>query len=104
MRETGRNGFQSYVKKKLKKLYPEALILKTDPNDIQGLPDLLILYNDKWASLEAKGDATKYTQPNQLYYVSIMNEMSFSSFIFPENETEVFDNLHAYFCNGIRGV
>ena len=104
MRETGRNGFQSYMKKKLKKIFPESLILKTDPNDVQGLPDLLILYNDKWASLEAKGDADKPVQPNQVYYVSLMNDMGFSSFIFPENEEEVLNNLQTYFFSGIKGV
>lgn len=87
------NKFQSSVIKEIKTRLPDCMVLKNDPNYLQGVPDLLILYEDKWASLECKKDKSASKRPNQNYYVSKMNEMSFSSFIFPENRKEVLDAL-----------
>ena len=79
--------------KELKRRLPGAIVLKNDASYIQGIPDLIVLYNDKWASLEIKKNKKATCQPNQEYYVNIMNEMSYSSFIFPENKEEVLDDL-----------
>lgn len=93
------NKFQAKLIKKLKKLYPDCIVMKNDPTYIQGIPDLLILHKNKWASLECKKSANARHQPNQDYYVGKMNEMSFSSFICPENEDEVLDQLRHKFDN-----
>ena len=71
--------------------------MKTDPNYIQGIPDLVIFYKDRWASLEVKRSSTATQRPNQEYYVDMMNEMSFSRFIFPENKEVVLDELQQSF-------
>ena len=97
MRETGRGGFQDKLKKELKSRFPGCIITKLDSGDIQGIPDLLILYKDKWATLENKRSAKATKQPNQEYYVNKMNEMSFSRFIYPENKEEVLDELGEMF-------
>ena len=89
------SGFQDKLRRELKMLFPECMIFKMD--QIQGIPDLLILYNDKWASLETKREAAAKRRPNQEYYVDLMNKMSFSRFIHPENKEEVFDELHKAF-------
>ena len=68
-----------------------------DSSDIQGIPDLLVLYNDKWATLESKKSATASHRPNQDYYVAKMNAMSFSRFIYPENKEDVLDELRESF-------
>ena len=83
--------FQSSLIKKIKTRMPNAIVMKNDSNYIQGMPDLLILNNSKWAALECKKAKKAKHQPNQEYYVNLMNEMSFAAFIFPENEMEVLD-------------
>ena len=85
------SGFQDKLIKEIKTQYPGSMVFKMD--QIQGLPDLLILYKDKWASLECKRSATAKRQPNQEYYVGLINEMSFSRFICPENKEEVLHDL-----------
>lgn len=65
------NKFQANLIKELKKLFPGCIVMKNDASYIQGIPDLLILYNDKWASLECKKSASANKQPNQEYYVWI---------------------------------
>ena len=89
------SGFQDRLINKLKKLFPGCMVFKMD--QIQGIPDLLILYKDKWASLECKRSAGAKRQPNQEYYVGKMNEMSFSRFVSPENKEEVLNELQQVF-------
>lgn len=89
--------FQANLIKKLKAMYPDCVVMKNDPTYIQGIPDLLVLHKDKWVSLECKKSAGARHQPNQDYYVDKMNKMSFSRFIYPENESEVLDELRHIF-------
>lgn len=89
--------FQSKLKKELKERFPGCIVTKLDSGDIQGIPDLLILYKNKWATLENKRSAKASRQPNQEYYVDKMNEMSFSRFIYPENKDTVLDELGEMF-------
>ena len=77
----------------LKKLHER----KSDSGYLQGIPDLLILFNDKWVALECKQHAGAKKQPNQEYYVGKMDEMSFSRFICPENKEEVLHDLQQSF-------
>ena len=87
------NKFQADLIKELKTRFPGSIIMKNDANYIQGIPDLTILYKDKWATLECKKSRNANHQPNQDYYVETMNNMSYSAFIFPENKEEVLDEL-----------
>jgi hypothetical protein len=89
--------FQANLKKELKEMFPGCIVTKLDSGDIQGIPDLLVLYKNKWATLENKKDANAHRQPNQEYYVNKMNEMSFSRFIYPENKEEVLRDLQQTF-------
>lgn len=85
--------FQSELIKELKDRLPGCYVLKNDAGYLQGVPDLLVLYGDKWATLECKRDSKASHRPNQEYHVNAMNEMSFSRFIFPENKEEVLDEM-----------
>lgn len=85
--------FQADLMDELHEIFPEAIIMKTDPNYIQGLPDILILNGDRWASLECKRSEDAPRRPNQEYYVNKMNQMSYSNFVYPENREEILDEL-----------
>lgn len=85
--------FQRNLIKELKDIFVGCIIMKNDSSYIQGIPDLLILYKDKWAALEVKKSATASHRPNQEYYVDKMDEMSYASFIYPENKEAVLDEL-----------
>ena len=87
-------GFQDNLIKTLKQLFPGCLTFKLER---QGLPDILILYGDRWAALECKKSTNSAHRPNQDYYVDLMNEMSFARFICHENKQEVLYELQQSF-------
>lgn len=91
------NKFKTKLIKEIESRFPGSLIFHLDPTERQGSPDLLVLYKNKWAALEGKKEATASHRPNQDYYVKRMNEMSFASFIFPENKEEVLDAMERAF-------
>lgn len=92
------NKFKTKLIAELKSLFPGCIITHLDANEIQGIPDLLILYKDRWAVLEGKKNRKASHRPNQDYYVDKMNSMSFASFIYPENKEEVLNELQEFFC------
>jgi hypothetical protein len=85
--------FQAQLIKKLNKMLPGIIILKNDPNYIQGIPDLILLYKNRWAALEVKRGATASVRPNQAHYVRAMHAMSYAAFIYPENESEILSEV-----------
>lgn len=88
------SDYQQELKKKILKRMPDALVLKNDPNWLQGFPDLTIMRNDKYAVLEVKATRSSARQPNQEYYIdAIAKGGSYASFVFPENEEEVLNGL-----------
>ena len=91
------SAFQKGLINDLKKRFPGCMVLKNDPNYIQGIPDLLVLYEGRWAALECKKAKQASYQPNQDYYVERMNEMSFSRFVYPENKEIILDELQQSF-------
>ena len=89
--------FQANLIRELKTMFPGCMVMKLDSGYIQGIPDLLVLFENKWATLECKKYKGAKKQPNQEYYVGRMNEMSFSRFICPENKEEVLYELQQTF-------
>lgn len=88
--------FQAKLIKDIKERLPDCIVLKNDPTYLQGIPDLTVFNNDKWATLEVKKSANATHQPNQDYYVELMDRMSFSRFVYPENRDAVFSDLIDY--------
>lgn len=89
--------FQAKLIKEIKDIFDGCIVMKNDSSYIQGIPDLLVLYKNRWASLEVKKNARASRRPNQEYYVERMDNMSFSRFVCPENKDEVMHDLHLYF-------
>jgi hypothetical protein len=85
--------YQAQLIRKLRSLFPNCVILKNDPTYIQGIPDLVIFFEDRWAFLEVKANARSAHSPNQDYYVERLNEMSFAAFIYPSNEEVILGDL-----------
>lgn len=91
------NRFQADLIKELKDIFPGCVVLKNDSSYCQGIPDLLVLYKDRWAMLECKRDKNSSHRPNQDYYVGMLDEMSYARFIFPDNKEEVLHELQQTF-------
>lgn len=85
--------YQATLIKKINELLPGCLVVKNDPNYMQGIPDLTVFYRTRWALLEVKASEKSKERPNQRYYIEKWAEMTFCSFIYPENEEEVLDAL-----------
>lgn len=85
--------YKTELRKKIEQRLPGSLVLKNDANDRQGIPDLTVLYKNRWAFLEVKTSENASQQPNQEFYVEQAADNSFGAFIYPENEEEVLDAL-----------
>ena len=89
--------FQKKLINRLESEFEGCLVFKNDPNYRQGICDLLVLYNDRWAALEVKRSSKASHQPNQEYYVDRLDKMSFAAFVYPENEEIILDGLRKAF-------
>ena len=91
------NRFKTNLVNEIESLFPGCIVIHMDPNEVQGISDLLILYGNKWAALEGKKNANASHRPNQDYYVELLDNWSFARFIYPENKDEVLADLKRYF-------
>lgn len=94
------NKYQPDLIKRIEDRFSGCLVLKNDEQYRQGIPDLTILYKDRFAVLEVKRDAKEADDaiPNQVRYLqSIRSQGGFATFIYPENEEEVLDALQRSF-------
>jgi len=89
--------FQKELMDEIRERYPGCVIIKNDPNYIQGFPDWTILYKDKWAVIEAKRSASAKHQPNQDFYVKKLNDMSYAAFAYPENKEVILREIQSAF-------
>ncbi len=92
--------FQARLIKELRRRFPGCVVLKNDANYIQGIPDLVVFYEARYAFLEVKASEESHHQPNQDYYVDKLDQMSFAAFVYPENQEEVLRALERLFLRG----
>ena len=85
--------FKTKLIEDLHELFPGCFVLHNNANEIQGFPDLTVLYNNMWACLEGKKSLKEPYQPNQEYYLEVLDHMSFASMICPENKEAVLYEL-----------
>ncbi len=91
------NKYQAGLIKRIKERFNGSIVLKNDSSYKQGIPDLTVLYKNRWAALECKKTSEASHRPNQDYYISKMDDMSFARFISPENEEEVLNEMEQAF-------
>lgn len=91
------NKYQAGLIKRLTARFPHCMILKNDSGYLQGVPDLIVLCDERWAMLEVKASAKSSYRPNQEYYVEKLDYMGLARFVYPENEAAVLNELDAYF-------
>lgn len=91
--------FQKKLIEKIEREFPGAVVLKNDPNYIQGIPDLSVYFKEYWAMLETKKSFREPFRPNQLYYLDMFDQMSFARAVYPENLNEVIDELQRTFAS-----
>lgn len=96
-RKTPEGRFTEVLTRELNRIFPGVMILKNDEQLLQGVPDKLVLYRDRWAMLEVKESANADIQPNQPYYVELFDQMSYAAFVYPENLHEVLADLKHHF-------
>lgn len=90
--------YQASLLRRLRKAYRSRILAtKTDPGSVQGVPDLIVICDSKYALLEVKRSATASKRPNQDYYIEKFGQHSFTSFIYPENETDVIYEMCDFF-------
>ena len=91
------SSFQRGLIREIEARYPGCIVIKNDPTYRRGFPDLLILYGNRWATLECKRSPTEHHQPNQDYWVETLDEMSYSAFVYPENKEFIVKDLDQLF-------
>lgn len=87
--------FQADLVRELNEIFGDVLVMKLDSSYRQGIPDLLILHPNGWAVLEVKRSIDEPFQPNQEYYLDLLNQWSFAAMICPENKRDVIDDLQS---------
>lgn len=96
-RLTPEGKFKEKLLARLRAEFPDCVILFNDSSYIQGIPDILVLYKNRWAMLEAKRSTDAAKQPNQDYYVDMFDAMSYAAFVRPENLEGVISDLQLAF-------
>lgn len=94
---TSESTFQKKFLDRIRKEFPDCFIMKNDANYIQGVPDWIVLYDNKWVALEMKRSIKSPRQPNQEFYVEQLDSMSYAAFVYPENEDEVLEEIKFIF-------
>jgi len=89
--------YQTKLIKEIERRLPGSIVLKNDSSYRQGILDLIVLWGWQWGMLEVKAYENAPEQPNQAYYVRLLDEMSFAAIICPENEEVILNELELTF-------
>lgn len=89
--------FQKKFIRELEAIFDGCILIKNDAGYIQGFPDWTMFYKNRYAVLEIKKNKSAQHQPNQDYYVDLINSMGFARFVYPENKNDVIEDLKRYF-------
>lgn len=95
--------YQAQLIERLESMFLGCIVIRLDPRFVdvyidgekfsQGVMDLLVLFRGRWATLEVKSWSHARRRPNQDYFISAFDRLSFAAFICPENEEVILDDL-----------
>lgn len=86
--------FQARFIKRLRRKFDRVIILKNDSGYLQGIMDLTVILPGGVFFIETKPYEDAPYEPNQEYYLDLVQEMGhYSVTLFPENEEEVFNAI-----------
>lgn len=88
--------FQHEVIQELEERLPGCVVMKNATGLKDGFPDISVYHGSRWAMLECKRSEGESHRPNQDWWVDRLNEMSFASFIYPENRQVVMQQVVNY--------
>ena len=88
--------FQHEVIRELEERLPGCVVMKNATGLKDGFPDISVYHGNHWAMLECKRSEGESHRPNQDWWVDHLNEMSFASFIYPENRQVVMQQVVNY--------
>lgn len=89
--------YQRRIIRRIYREYPEVVVVRTNPQLQQGIPDLIVLSRRNWVALELKRSRTARHRPNQSYWLDRLGLIGFARFLYPENEQEVFNEIQTLF-------
>lgn len=86
--------FQTKLRHEIEIMLPGAIVIKTDPGDKQGIPDLIVLYEGMYYALEVKRHSGAPFQPNQQFYLGRLRyKGTHARVVYPENMEEVLNDI-----------
>lgn len=92
------SAFRTSFINKLKSLSPDIMVEFADPKKVNGIPDLIIFFREKYARIETKRSSTASKRLHQEYYINLFKSQGiYATFLTPENEEEVLNELRRYF-------
>lgn len=89
--------FQGALIKEIYDRLPGVIVMKNDAGYRQGILDLTIYYQDKYAILEVKKDENAKYRPNQETYLDMFGRYTYARKVSPENKEEVLNGLCKFF-------
>ena len=60
------NKFKTGLVRELKERFPGCMVVHLDPNEIQGIPDLLVLYGTTWGGRQEISNCISSSEPELL--------------------------------------
>lgn len=88
--------FQKEFIKRLRKAFDRVIILKNDSGYLQGIMDLTVILPGAIIFLEVKPYEGAEYEPNQPYYLDLVQQFGFfSATLYPENEEVIFRAIQA---------
>lgn len=92
--------FKTKLCREIEQRFPGSYVFRLDTSDRQGVPDLLVIFENMWAMLEGKRKRPTSPddfEPNQEWYIEEFDRMSFAACIYPENKEEVLNEMEQAF-------